>query len=342
MSGTKLFIPSKDDSAAFHWRLKLIKKHKLLPDEMADTIHEIVVGSNALTDKLQRTLKNVLRLANSEEILVDEFDMAVMFCASKLESDKSLAIYRGILSPHLSKIRGKIALLEIAAHFDPDAFILKLIELTPDYLASPTVLDWINLQQIDFRYGKTKIKSTQALKNLEKLKKAISGTKVIKPRKYPRWILTQIYEQLAAQIFAIRTCAKDAAEKGEKIEKKDLLAWFKDHNIPEEFQSRVLNSRSTKDLALEIMVARRLLPDAKSFHDFQPLINKMRKRHFVSKAIEGVPLGQSATRSVPNTTLFFSENVLPRLMGYFLDDPTTKPETVFRANPLKILENIAT
>jgi hypothetical protein len=346
----KLRIPSTaGEATALKWRITLIQKHEFFPDAKLKVLLNSMLGATWPINAILPEQQEFLKLALSEKSALDELDEALMYCATELSKpgqiDKSkrhyetLAALAEMLTHEISRIRAKLAIQEVAAHFDPDMIVPKLVQLTPDYLGGSMARDWMRRQQYNARYTKTQNRA-KAERNLKALTKAITGDRRTgKPRDYPYWLLNRTYEELANRLLALRLTVID--HKLLAAAQIHLADRLKELRVPEPFHDRVLYTKtSPKILALEIMIDSGLIRDAKAFQDFQSKLNKIRKKHFVTKTIYGWPPEKVKARKYPGPTLNLAELIFTYFGIDFLDHPRSKPDVVFLADPLKALESV--
>jgi hypothetical protein len=157
-----------------------------------------------------------------------------------------------------------------------------------------------------------------ASKNISQLNKALTGDKrTFKKRRYGYWRLGIAYWELIGRIKGFRN-----AEKGKTFDRSHFDFYCKYRELPEPYPNLILNSKQAPgQLALDILVAKGLIDDAKAFQDFLPVVNKIQEKHF------------------GGTILGLSGEALP-VIADFLDLPSTHPEIVFALNPLNVLERV--
>ena len=187
------------------------------------------------------------------------------------ERDVMLRWVEGYRKIEFPKMRGKIALIEIAAMFDPDHFIPVLLNYSLEYLKSNFTISWIKKNRRELFENKNQGKS---LNTKKKLLQAIWGSKNLKARLHDYWRIHVHYEKLASTILNLRN-------NGKTLRNSELELTFKVSGIPKNYRTLTLDKKiPVKNLALEIMVVNKLIKDVKSFKEFQSYINKLHKKHF--------------------------------------------------------------
>ena len=342
---SKLGFPYGDTTEiALKWRLQLIKQTAVFPvNELTEAI--VSASKGTLPDALRRKL---VTTAKSDIMTLDEIEKTQAMVTKMLlnsESDSPLTLLKrdrhsrlvvgsstleeygqkhpdyirtirknqlglgqSYLRHLIPPIRAKLAFQEIVSRISPDEMVPFMVSLTAKYLGSPFTQQWITIHQHRSHFG-TAPQKTTSRKLLLNLSKAIQGDfRSNRKRRHPYWSLNKNYEDLAGRITGFRK------QHLMKSLDPEFFSLFCDLlKIPEIYPALILESRrSPKSLALEIMSAQGKISDPKSFKDFQPVVNKLRKKHFgaeISVVIED-----------------------------FLDLPTQAPGVLSQSSYLSVLE----
>lgn len=345
-----LFIPTAEEGKnSFLWRLKLIDHVSLYSGQkLLDAFKAVKTSGPKIP-----LVKDLVELANSESVVLDEYETTLVtvinwLCdAETMPEARFLKIDRktrhmsqfvkdakefiqqmrkmrsdygnSLLKSDGVKIRAKIALQEVVGVMAPDQIIPNLVKLSPTYLGCAAVQKWIRQQRAAALSPTRSTERELARKNLESLSISIQGdyraTRI--HRKYSYWRLGFIYADLSANI-------KGAREKlAERTLDNDFFNMYCDHHeIEKAFRVLMLDKKiAAKNLALEIMVNKGLIPEPKAFKDFQPIINKIQKKHFNGEVLS------------------IADELLPIVMD-FMDLPSRNPDIIAAFDPYRILERV--
>lgn len=346
----ELFIPDKDDGInSLNWRIALVHREDLYPsNKMIENLR--AAKNKELTEGRRKAL---VELARSENIVLDELETTTLIVTKwLLEADtmslkRLLFIHRQsrvfvaltgeknvdeyfkgtrgrlknygeqLLRREVMRIRAKLALQELVAMMAPDELIPDLIAISPKYFESRLTQRWIKIQQIYSR-SDDKPKREAASINLKRLIKSIDGDKrSARKRRYPYWRIGMHYEDLLGNIKGFRRLRAEGA-----FDKEYFEMFCQRYEIPPHYPDLMLDPRKAAgQLAIDILVAKGLINDARSFEEFRPFINNIQKKHF-----------KGGILSVAN-------DILP-VISDFLDLPRTHPEIVLALDPMSVLEQV--
>lgn len=351
-SGTHahLFIPSEvEGHDSILWRLKLIDHIGLYSGQKLLDVLSSVKSSGTKTP----LVRDLVSLANSDSFVLDEYETTLvtvinwLYEAESMPEERFLKIDRKtrhmlqfiedpesyiqmmrklrsdfgktLLKSEGVKIRAKIAFQEVVGVLAPDQIIPNLVRLSPTYLGCSAVQKWIRQQKAAALSPTSSTERIAARKALEKLSASIKGDyrAARTHRKYSYWRLGFIYADLSANI-------KGAREKlAECTLDKDFFNMYCDyHKIYVPYRVLMLDKKiAAKNLALEIMVDKGLIPETKAFKDFQPIINKIQKKHFDGEVLS------------------IADELLPIIID-FMDLPSRHPEIVVAFDPYRILAKV--
>jgi hypothetical protein len=347
-----LFIPfRKEDQGALTWRLSLINEHKV--HSAGSLIQHLKLAQTGSLEEATRT--ELIRFATSSAIIPDEFELTTLIVAgwlieagtmpkkkllfidrkarslltydlSKKEDEDDIKNLRSnltrygqrLLKNEVLKIRAKLAFQELVALVAPDEMIPALVELTPSYLSCSFVQNWIRKNRLHQLNGIREIREA-ASTNMTHLAKTLPGNRRQKKRKYPYWRIGILYEDLADSIAGFR---KQLSKGTLNLQYFDL--YCDSYEVPNIYRKPMLSFEyAPRQLALDIIVGRGLLPDTKAFLDFQPHITEIQNKHFGGKVLS------------------IAMELSPIIFD-FLDLPKCFPEVVENLNPWAILERVPT
>jgi hypothetical protein len=251
------------------------------------------------------TIEEFVEEPDIKELLANRKEILKGFPAMLLEMDGP-------------RIRACLAFKEIVALFDPDVMIPHLVKMSPKYLASPLTQKWIKKQQYQSRFNESATEADVATKNLKNLNKAILGDKrQIKKRERPYWKVAFMYDDLTGYIEGFR---RHKAEG--KLNQKFFDIYIEQREIPPRFKDLILSSfPSPSEVAIEIMIAKKVIKSEKTFREIQSKINKIQKRHFNGNMLQ------------------IASDLRPVVFD-FIDLPGTNPEFIGRLDLLKTVENV--
>lgn len=306
-----------------HWRLRLIEKMKI-----CDLPALLKAGEAHVNNRLDSSeRKRWVRLAMSHEVVMDDLEYAalvataILLGADKMSDEMVLTYeqyqskkqYNGIdlktvatenpeyvqfaretvrfqgqvgLMTVGSRVRAKFALQEIVAVLSPDEMIPFLVGQSEKYLSCPTVQGWLRLkkEQAQFADLRTRKKAAELLKAFTR--SLIGDRRSKKPRRYSYWYLHRTVDRITAEVKFFRAQAKKGS-----VDKSHFDVFCSYWKIPNHLRPLVISKNpSPKDMALEILVALGRIKNPKSFREFQPEINRLKRKH---DGIEYLPIIES-------------------------------------------------
>jgi hypothetical protein len=293
--------------------INLATSANVLPDEYEITL---MIVTKWLLESETMSENMLLAIDRKSKVLVEN----VKDRSNYLEYNRKNLVKYGqtLLKNEISKIRAKVAFMELVALIAPDEMIPILVNLSTKYLGSEYVQKWIVIQQqVSHFSSKQKLKN-DASENLTKLTRAIEGDRrKTKKRKYSYWKLSLVYENLSSYIKGFRKQNVDG-----KLDKEFYKMFLEHHEVPSQYHQLILTSNSSpKQLTLEIMVSMGLIENEKAFKDFQPTINQLQKKHF------------------NGNVLSIADEIKPIVFD-FIDIPTRHPESIRAIDPISVLEKV--
>ena len=350
----RLFIPNpKSGIDAFRWRISLVEAEEVFSGEELT----LLLSKQGRDSLGQKRIKEVVKYSISKEIVLDEYERTLLFltnlliyadslpldwvidlqpeCSVGYTSNKSklkeqlqqdpvaLGKYRETLKRYgdcflgreIKKIRAKIAMQEIVCALAPNSLVPVLVSLSTSYLGCEFVQVWLRKNQEQYLIG-SKEEKEKAKENFSVLFKALKGDKrKIRSRTYEYWRLCWYFEDVSSQIRKFRLAKKRGDFDAASFR---LFCEFK--KIPKSLLRLVLDDNyAVKDLALEIMTDKKMIENPKAFRDFQPLVNRLQKKHF----------GENI--------LLIADELIP-IEIKFLDLLTIRPEITAGFDPAPILQ----
>lgn len=351
----KLYVPTNAEGlAAFDWRLRLIEEQGIF-----DRKELLLILQKNQTDRLQESeINKFTDYALSKDIVPDEYEKTVLFVTRLLigaknlpasevlsldqnflmsEVDKSISkkaflaenpdylpmlrknfikLGKSYVKHKVSKIRAKFAFQEIVCFFSPTQIVPTLVQQSASYLQCNFVKNWLYFHQLNVA-NKTK-DHLKSFACLNAFNKALKGDeRKAQFRKYKYWAISWVYEDISARISQFRYARKNRCFDNSFF--KDYCDIYKIH---ERFRNRMLDPKdAVKTLTLEIMQSQKLIDDPKAFHDFNPKVNKLLKKHEGGKYMS------------------IMHEMHPILMRFF-DFPTKYPDIYRRFDPAEVLGQV--
>ncbi len=339
-----LYVPRpKTEKDAITSRLKLIQEHKIFSaDEIQKFLHEF--PKNKVS---QHQIKEMEKAVLSDQVIPDELEEIITFAADiqihneRLEDDQIAErfsrsfIQREItpeqiiaerknmvksgsilLSKYGEKIRAKLAFLELIAVALPERIVHELILISPTYLASERINFWITKNQYNALSGNNSEKKN-AILNLKKICGSIMLDKrTNKVRKYDYWNVENIYRKLIKEIKQARRCWNHKNLHIKNDYRKIFPMIAKGYSLDEVLKNHFLSNQITpSELALDVLIKRGDIDDAKAFRDFQVYVKKLKDKHH------------------------WNDDLELRLSDYW-QIPSKAPSQLYYYDPFRVLEKI--